>query len=397
MTTFPVRLDGAGRILLVKPSALGDVVHALPVAATLHRRYPNIPLDWLVEEEAADIVRGHPALGGIVVSGRRRWLRQLREPGRIPATLAEMRDFAAGLRRRRYGAVLDLQGLLKSALYVAATGAPIRVGFAEGREGAPWFLTHRLAAPPQPIHAVERYLRLAAAVDAGEAVREFHIATAEEDRAVARLYLATCPRPRVALHPAARWPTKLWEISRWREVAASLLAEGIGVILTGGREDTEMATAICTGMNPPPPSLAGRLSLKQLAAVLREVDVMVTVDSGPLHIASAVGTPVVALFGPTDPVRTGPLGSGKVLRRILPCSPCLLRRCRIADTKRCMRDLAVGEVLQAVRDLLGVRRRPDRMDARIPPHHNPPPSGGEGTGGGSGKSAQFVDPCRVVP
>lgn len=368
----PIRLDGVGRILLIKPSALGDVVHALPVAATLHRRYPNIPLDWLVEEEAADIVRGHPALSGIVVSGRKRWLRELRNPARVRATLCEMREFAAELRGRGYGAVLDLQGLLKSAAYVLATRAPIRVGFAEGREGASWFLTHPVAAPPQPVHAVERYLRLAAAVDAAEAVRDFSIATGEADRAVARLYLATVPRPRVALHPAARWPTKLWELPRWRELAASLLAEGIGVILTGSRGDADMAAAISSGMRPPVPSLVGRLSVKQLAAVLRDVDAVVSVDSGPLHIACAVGTPVVALFGPTDPVRTGPLGSGKVLRRLLSCSPCLQRRCQIPDTNRCMRDLAVGEVLGAVRDLVGGRARRDGGDAQSAPIAPPP-------------------------
>lgn len=361
MSSVPIRLDGAQRILLVKPSALGDVVHALPVAATLRRRYPNIRLDWLVEEEAADLVTGHPALSGVVVSGRRRWLRQLRTPAGIPRTLGEVRRFAADLRRRRYDAVLDLQGLFKSALYVLATGAPIRVGFAEGREGAPRVLTHRVVAPPQPVHAVERYLALAAAVDATEPVREFHIAMGPEDLAAARSHLAAarvppgCPR--VVLHPAARWRTKLWEVERWRELATSLLAEGIAVIITGSREDTGLAEAVVAGLTPPPLSLVGRLSLKQLVAVLRDVDLMITVDSGPMHIAAAVGTPVVALFGPTDPLRTGPLGPGTVLRRELACSPCLQRRCQIADTYRCMRDLGVAEVLQASRELLRTRAR----------------------------------------
>ena len=181
MASMPVRLDGARRILLIKPSALGDVVHALPVAATLKHRYPNIPLDWLVEEEAAGVVCGHPALSGVIVSGRRRWLRQLRNPASILATLGEIRGFAARLREGGYDAVVDLQGLLKSALYVLATHATIRVGFAEGREGAPWVLTHRVVAPPQPIHAVDRYLALAAAVDATEVVREFQIIPSEED------------------------------------------------------------------------------------------------------------------------------------------------------------------------------------------------------------------------
>ncbi len=357
MSSLPIRLDSARRILLVKPSALGDVVHTLPVAATLHRRYPNIPLDWLVEEEAADIVRGHPAVAEVIVSARKRWLRQLRCPAQIPTTVSEMRRFAAELRHRRYDAVLDLQGLFKSALYVMATGAPTRVGFAEGRECAPWILTHRVVAPPQPVHAVERYLHLAAAMDATDPVREFRISLSPEDVATARSHLAACRVPpgcpRVVVHPAARWPTKLWEVPRWRELATALLAEGIGVVLTGSPEDDAIAEDISLGMNPRPLSLVGRLPLKQLVAVLQNVDLMITVDSGPMHIAAAVGTPVVALFGPTDPLRTGPRGPGRILRRELPCSPCLQRRCRIDDTYRCMRDLSVVEVLGAVRDLLG--------------------------------------------
>jgi lipopolysaccharide heptosyltransferase I len=369
MTSVPIRLDGARRILLVKPSALGDVVHALPVAATLHRRYPNVPLDWLVEEEAADIVRGHPAVSGVVVSGRKRWLRQLRQPAKIPATLGEMGRLARALRRRGYDAVLDLQGLFKSALYVLASGAAVRVGFAEGREGAPWVLTHRVVAPPQPVHAVDRYLHLAAAVDATEPIREFTISLSPEDELAAGAHLAACRvapgSPRVAVHPSARWRTKLWEIARWRELAAALLGDGIGVILTGSRDDTAMAETICSGMSPSPLSLVGRLSLKQLAAVLRDVDLVITVDSGPMHIAAAMGTPVVALFGPTDPRRTGPLGAGRILRKELPCSPCLQRRCRIPDTYRCMRDLRVAEVLGAVRELLGSRTGLDAKKQNI--------------------------------
>jgi lipopolysaccharide heptosyltransferase I len=349
---LPIRLDGARRILLVKPSALGDVVHTLPVVATLKRRYPHVPLDWLIEEEAAPLVEGHPAVAAFVVSGRRRWQRQVWHPRQIPATLREIRTFVGEVRRPGYDVVLDLQGLLKSALYVLAAGASVRVGLADGREGASWALTHRVPVPPQPVHAVERYLALAAAVDARDTVRDFTIPLDAGDLEAARTLLADVPRPRVVLHPAARWDTKLWEVERWRAVAGSLGAEGAGVLLTGSRADAPMARAICEGLQPAPRSLVGQLSLKHLAAVLRGVDLMITVDSGPMHIAAALGTRVVALFGPTDPARTGPVGGGRVLRQPIPCSPCLERRCRIADTRRCMRDLAAGDVLVAARDLL---------------------------------------------
>ena len=351
MGTLPIRLDGARRILLIKPSALGDVVHALPVVASLKQRYPEIPLDWLIEEEAAPLMEGHPAVAEFVVSGRRRWQRELRQPGAAPGALREIRAFARKV-RGRYDAVLDLQGLLKSALYVLATQAPIRVGLADGREGATWVLTHRVPVPPQPIHAVERYIALAAAVDASSAERDFTIPVTPEDVAAAEAVLADLPRPIVVLHPAARWPTKLWESARWRDVAAALCRDGAGVVVTGAVEDRAMAAAIGDGLDPAPRSLVGRISLKQLAAVLQSADLMITVDSGPMHIAAAVGTPVLALFGATDPRRTGPLGPGCVLHRRLPCSPCLQRRCAIADTLRCMRDIDVPEVLGAARRIL---------------------------------------------
>ena len=355
MAKLPIRLDGAKRILLVKPSALGDVVHTLPVVATLHRRYPSVLLDWLVEEETAPLVQGHPAVAEVIVSGRRRWLDQLRRGREIRPALRESSAFRRALLRRRYDAVLDLQGLFKSALYVLATRAPIRVGLADGREGSRWALTHRVPVPPQPVHAVERYLALAAAVDAGESVREFTIPIGPQDLKIAEDLLADCPRPRVVLHPATRWPTKLWEAERWRRLAGSLAADGVAVILTGSVADEGVAGAIAQGMEPSLRSLVGKLSLKQLAAVLGMVDLMISVDSGPMHIAAAMGTPVVALFGPTDPARTGPLGPGTVFRQPLPCSPCLQRRCRITDTYRCMRDLDSEAVAHAARELLALR------------------------------------------
>jgi ADP-heptose:LPS heptosyltransferase len=155
------------------------------------------------------------------------------------------------------------------------------------------------------------------------------------------------------LHPTARWETKLWEGERWRSLAAALTAAGIGTVFTGSATDTPTIAGICAGLGPRSRSLAGRLSLKHLAAVLARADLVVTVDSGPMHVAAAVGTRVLALFGPTDPARTGPLGAGRVLRRSLPCAPCLRRHCQIADTRRCMRELGVDEVLATAAELLG--------------------------------------------
>jgi len=349
-------LDGARRLLLIKPSALGDVVHALPVAATLKQRYPDLELDWLVEEEAAGIVEGHPALTQVLVSGRRRWQRQMARLQGLPALMGEVRGLVRTLRSRRYDLVVDLQGLFKSSLYVLAAGAPVRVGLADGREGAPLVLTHRIAGPPQPVHAARRYMALAEALGAPKPVWDFQIPVRPADETRAAAVLAGLPHPRVVLHPGARWRTKLWQIDDWRALAAALAGEGVGVLLTGGREDGSLSEAILAGLEPAPRALVGRLSLKELAAVLARTDVMVTVDSGPMHMAAAMGTPVVALFGATDPRRTGPWGDAVILRRDLACSPCLQRRCAIAERYRCMRELTVPDTLAAVRQVLGAAR-----------------------------------------
>jgi lipopolysaccharide heptosyltransferase I len=362
MAELPIRLDGCRRLLLVKPSALGDVVHTLPVVATLKRRYPDLALDWLVEEEASAIVAGHPAVARVLVSGRRRWLRDVRHPGRLPGALREFRAFFRELHKARYDVVLDLQGLLKSALYTLAAGAPIRVGFAEGREGAPRVLTHRVVAPAQPVHAVRRYLALAAALDASEPVWDFTIPIRAEDRTEAEAALAGLPAPRVVLHPGARWPTKCWEPPAWRQLAASLAADGAGLVITGGPEDAPLAEAIAAVAPGRARSVAGRLPLKALAALLARVDLVVTVDSGPMHIAAAARAPIVALFGPTDPRRTGPFGPATVLRRELTCSPCLKRQCAIREERQCMRALSAAEVLAAARAALAAPRGRNELE-----------------------------------
>jgi lipopolysaccharide heptosyltransferase II len=265
--------------------------------------------------------------------------------GRLAAR--EARGLAVRLRDRQYGAVLDLQGLLKSALYALCCRAPIRVGLADAREGAGWVLTHRVPTPPQPVHAVDRYLAMAAALDATETRREFTIAVDAGAGGRAAALLAGLPPRRVAVHPSARWETKLWEAASWRSLVAALAAAGYGVVLTGSAAEASAAAALAEGL-PPVRSLAGQLSLKELASVLGQVALLVTLDSGPMHVAGAMGTPVVALFGPTDARRTGPIGPATVLQQALPCQPCLSRTCKIAETRRCMREIGPAEVLAAV-------------------------------------------------
>jgi ADP-heptose:LPS heptosyltransferase len=259
--------------------------------------------------------------------------------------------------------------LLKSALYVVATRARVRVGLSTGREGSRLACTHLVEVPPGE-HAVERYLRVAWALGAPDGPRDFPIAVPPEAVAAAERLLAEVGAPVGAmpagdggvalaiLHPAARWATKWWTPEAFAAVGDRLVeAMGAAVAITGGGADVGAAEAVRTRMRLPALNLAGRTPLKVLAALLRRAAVMVSVDSGPMHLAAAIGTPLVALFGPTAPSRTGPYGAGPrcVLQERLPCVPCLERRCRVPHTRACMRSLDPQRVAA---EAMALARRP---------------------------------------
>jgi len=364
-------------ILIVKLSATGDVIHTLPALAALRRLYPDAEITWVVEEAAADLLAGHPDLNQVIVSRRKTWLNELRE-GRIVKPLREIRAFLRELRSRRYDLVIDFHGLLKSAVIVALSGGKRKLGYDSLQEGSGLFYSEKI---PEDLgkHAVDRYLdftrHLAAGREDGSASLvappEFTIAIGEkEQRHVAALLdehgdslmgeKKVCDaetgeeRKRenrfVAVSPVAFWETKLWEDGKFAELCDRIHQElGFGVILTGS--EAGPLDRIRSQMKTGSVNFGGRTSLRELACLFRQAALVVTTDSGPMHLAAAVGTPVVALFGPTDPARTGPYGPGhRVIRRDLPCMPCFRKRC---EAPRCMTEISVDEVFTAMKEILG--------------------------------------------
>jgi 3-deoxy-D-manno-octulosonic-acid transferase/heptosyltransferase-1 len=360
-------MEQVRRILIIKPSSIGDVVHALPFLSSLRQRYPDRHIAWLVEEAAAELLLGHPLLDRVIVSGRKRWGRQLRPTFRGSAALREITALIAELRQGRYDLVIDLQGLLKSALMVACTGARFRVGLAGAREGSKRALTHEVPLPPGPLHAVDRYLEAARFLGAEPLSKAFVFPSRPDDGARAEALLAEAEvRPNavvVALNPQARWSTKLWGEERFARLGEVLAQRhGARILLIGASSDLPLARRLASRMNPTPFVAAGRTDLTLLIALLRRIDLLVTVDSGPMHMAAALRTPLVALFGPTDPRLVGPYGGdlpagqagGVVLRVSLPCSPCSKRWCWIEDDRLCMRSISVDAVAEAASALLTI-------------------------------------------
>ncbi len=332
------------RILLIKPSSLGDIVHTLPVVAALKERWPAAALTWLVKRQWADLVLRVEGVDRVwpVDSTVRGWLGQIQ-----------------ALRRERFDLVIDLQGLFRSAAMAWLSGVPSRIGFANGREGSPWFYTDSVQVPSIDMHAVDRYLLVAAALGASpHGSPQFRFKKLEKDLAAIRNLCEnkqiSVEKPWVAISVSARWPTKRWPLGSFAAVIDQLANEGLGPIVLIGSSDEQGEVGQLKAMTTNSfVDLTGAVPLGSLPALLSCASVLITNDSGPMHVAAAVGTPVVALFGPTSAVRTGPYGtSHRVLTGQVPCSPCFSRVCRHSPQMECLHLIKPTDVIEAVRPMM---------------------------------------------
>lgn len=376
MTPDSLRSRSFERILLIKPSAFGDVVHTVPVLVKLRARYPSARIDWLITPPNADVVRWHPALSHVVLFDRRRHARFGRS---WPAT-RDFVAFLAGVRRTRYDLVVDLHGQLRSALLALATGAPVRVGFdrprrrAEAtslrrlgkealrhgwtgcREGAWLAYTHRIPVPTLDVHAIDRYLWLGGVLglDDGPPDVRVHLpagAAAAAERLLARHGIGGGPV--ALLLPGTIWETKHWRVEGFAEVGRALVRAGLVVVVAGAAADRPRCRTVAD-LCPGARDVSGETTLAELGALMRRAAFCVTNDSGPMHFAVALGRPVVSVFGPTDPLWIGPYGRPEaVVRAGVPCAPCYLRRlCTCPHDHACMRQVTAAMVLDRLRTLL---------------------------------------------
>jgi heptosyltransferase-1 len=339
-------------ILIVKLSAIGDVIHTLPSLTVLRKLYPDAHITWVVEEAAADLVRNHPYLNNILVSKRESWIKNIRN-GEFSRPLLEVRLFLRELKARPYDMVIDFHGLLKSALIVFISGGKRKLGFDSMQELSGLFYNEKIPEEMDK-HAVDRYLDflryLGAPIDRPNFVLPSESTVQDSVQSLMKKFHLE-EKKFIAISPIAYWETKLWDNVKFARIADLIKTKlNLEVVLTGSEKESESIKEIISFMSTKGINLSGKTTLTELANLYREALIIITTDSGPMHLAAAVNTPVIALFGPTNPKRTGPYGQiHTIIMADLSCSPCLLKKC---STKECMQSILPEQVLAAIEEKL---------------------------------------------
>jgi lipopolysaccharide heptosyltransferase I len=364
------------KVLVIRLSALGDIIHCLPAAALIKRRLPEAELTWLVEPAGAAVLAGNPVVDEVLVVPTREWRGKLSRPGEWRGVAGDIISFAASLRTRRFDAAVDFQGLLKSAVWGAVAGAPRRFGFARTREGAEWLLTDALNVGDyfgSAVHVVDlnvslvhhlcHRLGLAGPAESGPPPAEFPLPEpgSESVERVERLLAVTGEGGTaglVAMVPGTTWPSKIWPVACWVELACLLIREkGCTVVLVGGPGEIAANAGIYSAVRTSVAGGAicdttGKTGLMDLLTLYRRCRLVVGGDTGPLHLAAAAAVPSVGVYGSTPVGRNGPYGPNcHTVSTNLSCQPCFKKNCPLGTTA-CLTELSGQVVFDRLKGLL---------------------------------------------
>jgi heptosyltransferase-1 len=319
------------KVLVIKMSSLGDLFHALPAVHSLKAGL-DAEIDWVVQQEYVDMAECFVDVDHVIPFFRKGFVSNF---GR----------FTKELRASEYDYIIDLQGLLKSAIVARLARGKRRIGPSFHREGAGLFYSAIAGQRDKNRHAVDENM---------DVVR--HLALEQLDPFFPVKFPAvevSGAHPRVALMPSSRWPTKNWPTERFLEVARRLQSERrASVFLMGSMRDEQACRYIENGLDGTVFNMVGKTGIAEAGGLLREMDLLIANDSGPVHMAVAAGTPVLALFGPTDPSRTGPYGNRNRVESVsLPCRPCFSKSCRLKGMP-CLTGVTVDKVVETALSML---------------------------------------------
>lgn len=339
------------KILIVKPSSLGDVVHALPFLKAIKTAFRDAQITWVISKSLKGILEGNLLIHRLFEIDKESW----KKPSRIPKTTQEIINLVKTLRSEHFDMVIDLQGLLRSGLITFFSHSPLKIGFQHAREGSRLFYNKKIPVNGD-LHAVDRCLEIAKFLNAQTERVEFPLHVDDAAQQEVKNLLGTIS-DYIVIVPSARWETKRWDPENYGSLVSKL---ALPCVITGSRSDKKIIQQVVSSSDGKGINLCGKTGLKELIALLSGARAVVSNDSGPLHIATALGVPVVALFGPTDPKKTGPYGWSegpvrgknrniKVIKSSFPCSPCFKKKC---NDPLCMSRIRVETVLGAIQEYL---------------------------------------------
>jgi len=351
------------RILVIKPSSLGDIIHTLPLVHALKRSFPESSIGWVVQKGFAPLLECDPAVDTVFPvfipstsdpqAGRFAYFQALK------ATMTTLKGLSHRLQGDPYDLILDLHASFRSGLLGRANPGGTRLGFKEAKEGNTFFQNRLVTVPEDVEHALEKNLVFADYLDCTVSAEDFYLCSGQDDDESVEYLLArkkmSAAQGLIYANPAARWETKFWSAAHWAELADRFYALETPIIFAGSGEDRGYIASITALMKTPAVVTAGECTLPQTAALLKRCALYIGLDSGPMHMAAMAGVPVVALFGPTHPRRVGPYGVAHAIVRAeeLDCLECRKRRCA---QLYCMEKISVQMVSEAALALLGEKR-----------------------------------------
>ncbi len=337
------------RVLVWKLSALGDVILSTPTLRAIRQQFPQGHISLVVGRAAYEVVARCPYIDELLIY----------DPKRKDRGMSRQFSFITRLRQRAFDLSIDLQNSRRTHLITWLSGVSVRIGY---RRKCGWLLNRGVRLPRVPLAPVahQHYLlRQAGLCPAGEQL-ELWPSALDEERAAALLSQVMTPssggerRLLVGVHPggSGRWQTKRWDLERWASVCDALAQQGAQVVVVGGPEERALGAELTRLANRPPLVVIGETTLMELACIIKRCQLFLAHDSSSLHVAAAVGTPAIALFGPTDPRRHLPPNfKGQVMKKDVFCSPCYSARCRTI-THACMKQISIEEVLTAAFGML---------------------------------------------
>jgi len=346
------------KILVLRLSAVGDVIRTLPAVKALKQHFLSSTITWIVEEPSQAFLKSQPEVDEVILFPRKRWAQGMKSFRKMWGTLREMGGFITNLRKQKFDVVLDFHGLLKSGLLSFLSGSPVRIGYdrKSTKEGNFFFSNIKVRLPKEKISRFKRNLLLLKGLGLDIKELNYRLHIPPEDREYVTSFFkdltVSLKRPLIAIHPgtSAKALFKRWMPDQYAQLADRLVREmDAAVLFTWGAEELEWVEGIRKQMKEP--SLLGPKteSLTQLGEVYRYCDLYVGGDTGPMHIASLMGIPAVVIYGPTDPIENEPFRNHIKVRKEVGCNPCHRYSCKELF---CLRVISIDEVFKATKEIL---------------------------------------------